>query len=150
MFVPKRILVPTDFSKYSSLALKHAVEIAKQYQAEVHLLHVIDEELHRCLVDYCISDAVMEQIAKESVKTATDKLQQEALRMTDANPGVEIFYKVRQGIPDEEIINEQEEKKIDLIVIASHGKTESPTHLIGSIAEKVLQGAKSQVFLVKS
>ena len=149
MFVPKRILVPTDFSNYSSLALKHAVEIAKQYQAEVHLLHVIDEKLHQCLSDYCISDAVMEQIAKESVKTATDKLQQEALRMTDANSDVEIFYKVRQGILDEEIMNEQEEKKIDLIVIASHGKTESQAHLIGSVAERVIEYAPCPVLVIK-
>jgi nucleotide-binding universal stress UspA family protein len=150
MFVPKRILVPTDFSNYASYALKHAVDIAKQYQAEIHLLHVIDEIIRQCLVDYCLSDAVMEQIAKESVKTSTEKLQQEALRVTDTNPGVEISYNVRQGVPYEEIMNEQAEKKIDLIVIASHGKTGSLKHLIGSVAEKVLKVAKSQVLLVKS
>jgi nucleotide-binding universal stress UspA family protein len=150
MFVPKHILVPTDFSNYASYALKQAVDIAKQYHAEIHLLHVIDEKIRQCLVDYCLSDAVMEQITKESVKTATEILQQEALRMTDANPDVEISYKVRQGVPYEEIMNEQEEKKIDLIVIASHGKTGSLKHPVGSVAEKVLNGAKSQVLLVKS
>ena len=143
MFVPKRILVPTDFSNYASYALRHAVDIAKQYQAGIHLLHVIDDKIQQCLVDYCLSDAVMEQILKESVKTATEKLQQDALRVTDANPDVEISYSVRQGVPYDEIINEQEEKKIDLIVIASHGKTGSLKHLMGSVTEKILNGAKS-------
>ena len=39
MFSPKKILVPTDFSKFSEGALKQAYDIAKQYKAKIYLLH---------------------------------------------------------------------------------------------------------------
>jgi nucleotide-binding universal stress UspA family protein len=48
-----------------------------------------------------------------------------------------------------EISNYQQEKKIDLIVISSHGKTGLLSHLIGSVAEKVLRSAKCSVLLVR-
>jgi nucleotide-binding universal stress UspA family protein len=50
----------------------------------------------------------------------------------------------------EEILKEQQSKKMDLIVIASHGKTGLLSHLIGSVAEKVARGAKCPVMLVRN
>jgi universal stress protein A len=150
MFIPRNILVPTDFSNYSICALKHAVQIADQCHAKIHLLHVIDEGLWQCIVDCRLSNAVMWQIAEENLKMSTEKLQQEAERISETNAGVGISYDVKQGIPYNEIMNVQEEKKIDLIVIASHGKTGMQKHLIGSVAEKVLRGAKCDVLLVRA
>ena len=150
MFTPKRILVPTDFSDNAAIALKNAIDIARQYDAKVYLLHVIDQVLYQCLVDYCISDAVMQQIEKESLKIATEKLRQEVTRISDADSRVEISFDVRQGTPYYEIMKEQEEKKIDLIVIASHGKAGMPNNSIGSVAETVLKGAKGHVLLIKN
>jgi nucleotide-binding universal stress UspA family protein len=46
-------------------------------------------------------------------------------------------------------LNEQKEKKIDLIVIGSHGKTGLIHHLMGSVAERVMRGAKCPVLLAK-
>ena len=148
--MPSNILVPTDFSNYSAYALKHAVQVANKSRAKIHLLHVIDEGLWQCAVDYRLSNAVMRQIAEENLKMSTEKLQQEADRISETNADVEISYNVKQGIPYNEIMNVQEEKKIDLIVIASHGKTGMQKHLIGSVAEKVLRGAKCDVLLVRA
>lgn len=150
MFMPTNIMVPTDFSNYSAYALKHAVQIANQCHAKILLLHIIDEGLWQCIVDYRLSNAVMRQIPEENLKKSTERLQQEADRITETNADVEISYCVKQGIPYNEILNVQEEKKIDLIVIASHGKTGMQKHLIGSVAEKVLRGAKCDVMLVKA
>ena len=150
MFIPSNILVPIDFSNYSAYALRHAVQIASQCHAKIHLLHVIDEGLWQCASDYCLSNAVIRQIAEENLKMSTEKLQQEADRISETNADVGISYDVKQGIPYNEIMNVQEEKKIDLIVIASHGKTGMQKHLIGSVVEKVLRGAKCDVLLVKA
>jgi nucleotide-binding universal stress UspA family protein len=150
MFIPCNILAPTDFSNYSTCALKHAVQIANQCHAKLHLLHVIDEGLWQCIVDCRLNNAVIQQIEEENLKMSTEKLQQEAARISETNADVEIFYNLKQGIPYYEIINVQEEKKIDLIVIASHGKTGMQKHLIGSVAEKVLRGAKCDVLLVRA
>ena len=63
---------------------------------------------------------------------------------------VEVVSDVKKGTPLEEILKEQQSKKMDLIVIASHGKTGLLSHLIGSVAEKVARGAKCPVMLVRN
>lgn len=150
MFSPKRILVPTDFSNYSDNALRHALDIAKQYDAKVFLLHVIDEQLRQCMEDYCLSDAVMKQLEQESITRSAGKLQQEINRLANQPPDVKISGYVKRGVPHHEILQEQEEKDIDLIVMASHGRTGIQKILIGSVAEKVMRGAKCPVLLVRS
>lgn len=150
MFAPKRILVPTDFSNYADNALKYALDIAKQYQAKVFLLHIIDDNIQQCAVDYCLSDAVMNEIIRESITVSNDKLQQEINRVTGNASDIEISYYVKRGIPYDEILKEQGEKNIDLIVIASHGRTGIRRILIGSVAEKIMRGAKCPVMLVRN
>ena len=150
MFAPKKILVPTDFSVYADNALKQAIDIAKQNNAKLFLFHVIDDGFQQCAVDYCINEADVQKILKESIKNAKDKLQQEAEKITDNHSSIEIVYDTKRGIPYEEILKEQEEKGIDLIVIASHGKTGILKNMMGGVVDKVIKRAKCQVLLVRS
>jgi nucleotide-binding universal stress UspA family protein len=60
-----------------------------------------------------------------------------------------VVFDVRSGIPYEEILKEQQERKADLIVIASHGRTGLLKSLIGSVAERVMREAKCPVLLVR-
>ena len=92
----------------------------------------------------------MQKIYKDSIKNAIDKLQQEANKITDKHSSIEIVYDTRRGIPYEEILKEQEEKGIDLIVIASHGKTGILKNLMGGVVDKVMKRAKCQVLLVRN
>jgi len=148
MFAPKNILVPTDFSKYSDVALDKAADIAIQYKAKIYLLHVITEHTQRCMADYCLDVQLVKQLEKQSIKGAKDKLKKEADTIAKEK-GVEISIVIREGVPQEVILNEQKAKKIDLIVIASHGKTGILKHLIGSVADKVVKGSKCPVIVVK-
>lgn len=150
MFEPERILVPTDFSKYSDRALKTAVDIAIAYKAQIYLLHVISDVVYQCGIDYCLSDADLAKIEKYSLKTATDKLQAEVRQVVKSAGRVDITFDIKSGRPDKTILNEQRKKKIDLIVIASHGRTGMMKYLMGSVAEKVLKGARCPVLLVKA
>jgi nucleotide-binding universal stress UspA family protein len=150
MFAPKRILAPTDFSSYADNALRTAVDIARQYQAAVFLLHVIDENIQQCAADYCLSDTVMKEIEQESMAVSTDKLRQQITRVVGPVADREISPQVTRGVPYDEILRQQEEKKIDLIVIASHGRTGILRILIGSVAEKIMRAAKCPVLLVRS
>ena len=150
MFAPKNILVPTDFSVYADNALKQAIDIAKQNKAKIFLFHVIDDGFQQCSVDYCINEGDVQRILKESQANAQDKLQQEAKKIAAGASDVEIVYDAKRGIPYEEILKEQEEKKIDLIVIASHGKTGILKNLLGGVVDKVMKRAKCPVLLVRS
>jgi nucleotide-binding universal stress UspA family protein len=148
MFAPKNILVPTDFSKYADAALKKAVDIATQYDTKIYLLHVIDEQIKQCAVDYCLSYEVVKQLEKESVKASRDKLQKEAEAIIKEKK-IKVIFDVKNGVPSEVILSEQKAKKIDLIVIASHGKTGILKQLMGSVAGKVVKGSKCPVMVVK-
>jgi universal stress protein A len=145
MFTPKNILVPTDFSDFSDKALKKAVDIASQYKATIYLLHVVDKVI-QCAVDYCIDYTLVEQIEQQSIKFAEEKLQKEANAI--AAKDIKIIFDVKKGDTYETILKEQQDKGIDLIVIASHGKT-GLIHHLGSVADKVVRGAKCPVLLIK-
>lgn len=148
MFAPKNILVPTDFSKYSDAALKKAIDIATPHDTKIYLLHVIDEQIHQCAVDYCLSYEIVKQLEKESLKASKDKLKKEADAIVKAKK-IKVVFDVKNGVPSEVILSEQKAKKIDLIVIASHGKTGLLKQLMGSVADKVVKGAKCPVIVVK-
>jgi universal stress protein A len=148
MFAPKNILVPTDFSKYSDAALDKAVDIATQYNARIYLLHVVTEHIQQCVDDYCLDVQLVNQLEKQSIKGAKDKLKKEADTIAKKRK-VEISIDIKNGVPTEVILSEQKAKKIDLIVIASHGKTGILKQLIGSVADKVVKGSKCPVIVVK-
>ena len=78
------------------------------------------------------------------------KLRQEAKNINLDASSIEITYDVKRGIPYEEILKEQEEKNIDLIVMASHGKTGIIKNLMGSVVEKVIRRAKCPLLLIRN
>ena len=147
MFAPKSILVPTDFSEYSDRAIKQAVDIAEQNNAKIYLLHVVDR-LQQCAIDYCIPVETMMKVQSDSEKEASRKMQDEAKKITQAKK-IDVTFDVKSGVPFEEILKGQQERKADLIVIASHGRTGIMKSLIGSVAEKVMREAKCPVLLVR-
>jgi universal stress protein A len=143
----KKILVPTDFSKFSDNALKQAVEMAKQNKAKIYLLHVIGV-VQMCTVDYCLDQQTIDALDKKSIKSSEDMVQKQIKRVVHSKD-VEIISYVTKGTPYEEILKEQENKKINLIVIATHGRTGLMSYLLGSVAEKVVRHARCAVFLVR-
>ncbi len=148
MFAPKKILVPTDFSKFSDDALKQAYDIAIQYKAKIYLLHVI-EVVQTCAVYYCLDDQTIKALDNKSMTFSEDMMQKQIKKVVKSKD-VQVVSDVKQGIPYEEILKEQQLKNMDLIVIASHGRTGLLSHLIGGVAEKVARGAQCSVMLVRN
>ncbi len=147
-FKPANILVPTDFSKYSYASFQEALGIALQYNSTLYLLHVNDQAVQQCAVDFCISEEQLREVEARLVASIRENLKKQC----DAFPecrSVKVIMEVRKGVPYEEILKEQQEKAIDLIVIPSHGRTGFIGHLIGSVAERVTHGATCAVLLVK-
>lgn len=148
MKTPQHILVPTDFSQYADKALQEGLFLAKQFNAKLHLLHVV-EDIQQCAADYCIEAKFVEEYRTSAIKASQQKLKSELDKYPEAKD-VQTTTNVRVGRPTEEILQEGKDKKIDLIVIASHGKTGFLQHLMGSVAERVSRGAKCEVMLVKA
>jgi universal stress protein A len=148
MLKPTKILVPTDFSEYSDKALRQALDIALQYKAKVFLLHVVHEQITQCVYDYCLSAGEVQRAEDQLMAAARQNLEKQ-LAKSPAAKEVEVTADVKKGHPSEEILKEEEEKGIDLIVIASLGQTGLSKYLVGSIARNVLKGAKCPVLLTK-
>ena len=149
MLMPTKILVPTDFSEYSDKALEQALDIARQYHAKVFLLHVIREEVpYQIDLGFITDEGLWQQIRNSQMAEAKERLHNQIDKFSQAKE-VEIVATIRQGIPYEKILDEAKENGIDLIVIASLGRTGIAKYLIGSVARNVLKGSKCPVLLTK-
>ncbi len=148
MFTPKTILVPTDFSQSSDMALEKAVDLAEKYNAKVVLLHVVDEKIQQCAADYCLREEDVEHLEEESMKRSKEMLVKEASSLKGPRT-VEIDYDLKKGAPAEVILDEQLRTGSDLIIIGSHGSKGIFKHLIGSVTDKVVRAAKAPVMVVR-
>lgn len=145
MLMPTKILVPTDFSEYSDKALEQALDIAKEYHAEVFLLHVMHEELKTGYIDFAISQ---QELWHQIMEATQERLQNQLNKFPQAKE-VEVVTSIREGIPYEKILDEAKEKGIDLIVIDAQGRTGIAKYFIGGVARNVLKGSKCPVLLTR-
>jgi nucleotide-binding universal stress UspA family protein len=148
MFKPERILVPTDMSDHADKAIRRALDIAKLFDSEVFLLHVIHEPVQQCTVDYCISIELLNQLQAGMLESARKGMRDQLVKFPFFDPD-QVKMDIRTGIPYDEILKEADEREIDLIVISSLGSTGLAKYLMGSVARHVLLGAKCSVLLVK-
>lgn len=149
MLKPTKILVPTDFSEYSDRALAQGLDIAQHYKAKLFLLHVVHGDIYRSVLEFTfLEETVRHSIKDRATDWAHDSLQKQLGHFPQAK-NVEIVTHVRWGIPYEEILKEEMEKGIDLIVIATLGRSAIARYLIGNVARNVLKGSKCPVLLTK-
>ncbi len=140
----KKILCPVDFSEYSDEVVEYAGFLAKLLKARVVLIHVLDGL--QGLDQFQILSLTPEEIARKMESEARDELE---VMMEDIAKGVKAETVLRWGKPFVEIIREIKEKKIDLVVMGSHGRTGIPHLLIGSTAERVVRKSPCPVLVVR-
>ena len=138
----RRVLAPVDFSDASEGAVQHAREIALTYGAEIDLLHVVEEPVYPSAYGF--------EPAGFPTADVLDNVEKQLGDMAREEIGYEhVMIEARTGDPASEILNYTEDNEIDLIVIATHGRTGLDRMLIGSVAERVLRRAPTPVFVVK-
>lgn len=143
----KRILNPTDFSDFSGEATKYAIDFAQQFDAELHLLHVIREFAALLPVPIAEAASSLENYDEESELRALESLNK--LLDSAGKSGRHVTIATRHGSPFVEIIDYAREHEIDLIVMGTHGRSALPHALIGSVAERVVRKAPCPVLTVR-
>lgn len=141
-----RILVPVDFSEHSKNALNYAKEIATSYNADIQILHIIEETVHPAFSlsgKSSIFD-IVPGIEKDCIKRL------ESMVLELGLSGVNTEIKVESGQAANDIINYAKDNSIDLVVIATHGLTGIEHLLLGSVTEKVVRMSHCPVFTVKA
>jgi nucleotide-binding universal stress UspA family protein len=138
MIFLKKILVTTDLSPFSLAAMEYATSFGMLYTSKLYLLHVCEgKEGHQ-------AKETAGGKSDEDARTALD----EFVRMNI--PGqTRVSAVVRRGVPAEEIKRFAQEEGIDLIVMATHGRTGVRHMVMGSVAERVVRLCSVPVLTVK-
>ena len=132
-----RILLATDFSGDSALALELAKETARRFDAEVIVLHV-DEGPEAAPLSPAA--ALRRDQARLKLERVREELAEEQIRASTL---------LRPGDPAREILRIATSRTVGMIVIATHGWTRSSNLLLGSVADRVLRHAPQPVRTVR-
>lgn len=136
------ILIATDGSKTSNLAVRNGLEIAKNNSSEVTVLYVFDTEYYAAATGSVPSAEAIKNLSNVVSKSAMDYVLREA-----AARGIVVNPKVIIGHPAETII--EESAKHSLVVCGSVGRTNVSRILLGSVAEKVARMAACPVLICR-
>jgi nucleotide-binding universal stress UspA family protein len=146
----REILVPVDFSPHAREALHLAREVAALLEARLTLLHVIQDPLHPAFYNTGVFsiydvDPDIEDKARAQLRTFYDETPGPA-----APPERVPLFEALPGHPGHEITEYANEHTIDLIMMATHGRTGLQRFVMGSVAERTARRAPCAVFSVKS
>lgn len=139
----RHLLLATDFSEHSEQVATRALDLARRYQADLSLIHVVEnlpiiDSSYGPIVPFDID--LTEQLveaARKHVNSLADRL-----GIPDARRWIEI------GSPKAEIIRIAQEQQVDLIVLGSHGR-HGIALLLGSTASSVIHHAECDVLAVR-
>lgn len=141
----RSILVPIDFSIHSKNALKYAIPLAEQFGASLHLVFVVEPTVYPA--DLGFGQVVLPGVEEELREKGAEELQ--ALIEREIGSRVQASCTVRTGSPHQEILNEAEEKNVDMIVVATHGHSGVEHMLFGSTADRIVRHAKCPVLTIR-
>ena len=141
-FKLKKILVPVDFSDCAKKALQYAIPFARQFDAELTLLHVVQPYLPVPEMTTVDVDLIQREMCAAGEKELA------ALRQTIASE-VSSKTALQVGSPHLEIIAAAKDLGIDLIILSTHGRIGLAHVFLGSTAERVVRHAACPVLVVR-
>ena len=140
----QNILVPTDFSECSDAALRYGLELARAFNATLHVVHVVQDPYTQPWAAEAFPAAIGDLL--------TDWQKQSETRLLDSIPVADrrrVKVSCAIASPYGEILRYAVHDKIDLIVMGTHGRGPLAHMLLGSVAEKVVRRAPCPVLTVR-
>ena len=134
----RNVLIALDFSEISEAALAYARQLARQFNARLHLLHVMENEFLRPMAidPHELEAAVWRRL--------TDHLTEDDRGALHALPVIR-----KSNRPADEIVQYAKSQDVDLIVLGTHGRSGMAHLLLGSVAEQVVRSAPCPVLTVR-
>src|SRR5271170_7095393 len=139
----ERIMVPTDFSEHARAALRYAIELARDHESEVVIVHVV-EPLPYGVARWSEPTELLARYA-ESASGELEAFMKGATQLYPKCRSELHFGVVHEVI--EELVNKLE---IDLVVISMRGQTHLLDLLIGGTAEKILRHTPCPVLRIRT
>ena len=154
----KKILYATDLSKNSTYAFHYAIDLAREHNAKIVILHCVES-----VSPFIYSEGVTEEVfklllknkerEKEQDTVEIKKLLQQFCQNTESQigpPCVDLISEiiVKEGHPAEGILNTADTMGCDVIVLGTHGKGWLKHAFLGSVASSVLERTRKPVFII--
>lgn len=140
----KKILCPVDFSQFTQEVINYALNLAKKYGAELHLMHVVPNMTYFTPYESFLTPENLVAIEKN----IQDEVERDFAKLLKGN-GVPTKTVIRTGVPFVEIIDYAKSESIDLIVMGTHGRSAIENILIGNVAEKVVRKSPCPVMTIR-
>jgi nucleotide-binding universal stress UspA family protein len=138
------ILIAMDGSEASQRAFSQAVDLAKLCNAKLHTIYIVETGLFSSLpmegtveIMYSVLEKEGEEVMERAKKYASEK-------------GITVITHLKQGHAGSEILALAEEEKSDLIIVGSHGKSNTDRLLIGSVSTFVVTHSTVTTMVVRS
>ncbi|OGG48203.1 MAG: hypothetical protein A3F84_21960 [Candidatus Handelsmanbacteria bacterium RIFCSPLOWO2_12_FULL_64_10] len=149
----RRILMPHDGSAFAERVLPHVTELAKRYEAEVHLLEIIPIQTPGLLAPE-LSVGTEPELAIDALDAAQQSLREagrarlENLATHLQNEGVNVRWSIVDGDPVHEILAYAAKLDVDLIAMATHGRSGLARAILGSVTDAVLRRGNRPMLVV--
>jgi universal stress protein A len=141
-FKIQNILVPTDFTECSVKALSYALSFARQFGAEILLMHVV-ESVPVITQDAMLESSMLSAAQHEESEKRLGRWQREAM------PEVAVRTMTCDGMPWQRIVEVAREKNMDLIIAGTGERSGLARALLGSTAERIVRHAPCPVLVVR-
>ncbi|MFN7916416.1 MAG: universal stress protein [Vicinamibacterales bacterium] len=145
MIALKNILVATDFGDASAAALAYGRELARTFDATLHVLHVADDVYMRLGGDAYVG--VLPELQKD-IEASANKQLDDLLVNNDARPVIKRAV-VTSAATAVAIVQYARDLEIDLIIVGTHGRGAMAHLLMGSVAERIVRTAHCPVLTVR-
>lgn len=148
MLAIRSILAPTDFSPHAEAGLRYAAGLAERLGTALHLLHVLPDIVAPVGPDPSIVATMPPEYYPQAEREAAEALG--AVLKEEWGRPASVVSAVLWGDPVEQTCDYARAHGIDLIVIATHGRTGLSHVLLGSTAERIVREAPCPVLTVRS
>ena len=134
----RRILIPVDGSDHANKALEFGATLAKQYDAEVHILHVVQKtEIPKGIKDYIEGENITESPDFVHLELVGNKIVEMAMETAKERGIGNIVDVLIEGDPAETIIKYAKTHEMDMVIIGRRGLGKFQELLLGSVSSKV-------------
>lgn len=141
MSMYKHIILPIDGSPNADEAARHAIDLAGRYDAQLHVLHVVDT--HR----YSEPALSSTELVIESLEADGGEILTRLVERAEA-AGLDVESRLCHGRPSSEIVEYAETVEEGLVVIGAQGHTHDRPGQIGGVANRVLRTSPRPVLIV--
>jgi len=140
----QKILVAVDFSKESTLAAKFAVSMAQEFKAKLYVLHVVTPLPQSMITEVPDFENFQKQYIDKSEEDLRQVIPQKIKEM------IEVEEVIKIGRHYHVIVENAKDLDVDVLVIATRGRTGLAHILLGSVAERVVRHAPCPVFAIRN